>query len=324
MKTLMTKIASFVLVGTFALGALAFSPAPVYAQDQSPTPQPNHLTRTYDRLTDAYNREQTALGKLSDGLSKAGGAVSHVGDLISKGNAAGLDTSSLTAALSAFQSALSSAQASQSTAAGILSTHNGFDGSGKVTDSVAALNTVTSAGQALKNSASAMKGAGSALKSAVTAWVDANKGYYNGKLEEGLGKLNEWLGVQGTNIGKLNDAAVKLQNFITKAKANGEDTSSLEVVLADLQSKTPQSQSYHDQAVSILGSHAGFDDSGKVTDAKTAAATLKSANEQLTASKDINVGLYNELKSAYDAWKAAHPHTTPVPTVEPTAESTLG
>jgi hypothetical protein len=276
-------------------------------------------------LQDAYQREQTALITQANHLTTANNAVGRVQDLISKGNSAGLDTSALQSALATFQSALSTAQSDHNNAAGILSSHNGFDGSGNVTDASAALQTVTSAAQDMKDAASALAGAGSALATATKDWVASNKSYYDGKLTDAYKNLNNWLGIQPTNIGKLSDASSKLQDYITKAKANGEDTSSLEAVLADLNTKIPQSQSYHDQAASTLGTHAGFDSNGNVTDEATAHQTLQSAREQLNNSKNINAALAQEVKNALQSWKDSHPSATPLPTIsEPTAEPTNG
>jgi hypothetical protein len=333
MKKQTVKFLSILLVGVLALGVLtAFSPVgTVYADDTTPTAVPRNGVKGagaqngYPRLQDAYQREQKALSKQANHLTTANNAVGRVQDLISKGNSAGLDTSSLQSALSTFQSALSTAQTDHNNAAGVLSSHNGFDASGNVTDPTAALQTVTTAAQDMKDAASALKGAGSTLSTAVKNWVAANKGYYDGKLADAYKNLNNWLGIQQTNIGKLSDASGKLQDFINKAKANGEDTSSLEAVLADLNAKIPQSQGYHDQASSILGKHAGFDNSGNVTDEATARQTLQSAGDQLNNSEKINVALAQEVKNALQSWKSSHPTATPLPTsVVPTAQPTNG
>jgi hypothetical protein len=327
------KIFSILLVGAMAVGTLAaFSPvSTVYADDSTPTAVPGKdgngagAQRSYTHLQDAYQREQTALSTQANHLTTANNAVGRVQDLISKGNSAGLDTSALQSALTTFQSALSTAQSDHNNAAGVLSAHSGFDASGNVTSPTAALQTVTTAAQDMKDAASALKGAGSTLSTAVKTWVAANKGYYDGKLTDAYKNLNNWLGIQQTNIGKLSDASGKLQDFINKAKANGEDTSSLEAVVADLNAKIPHSQGYHDQAASILGKHAGFDDSGNVTDEATARQTLQSARDQLNNSKNINVALAQEVKNALQSWKSSHPSDTSVPAIsEPTAEPTNG
>jgi len=333
MKKQTIKILSILLIGVMAVGALAaFSPVgTVYADDTTPTVAPGNGGANTGKqnndahLQDAYQREQATLTKQANHLTNANNAVGRVNNLISKGNAAGLDTSALQSALTTFQSALSTAQSDHDDAAGVLSTHSGFDASGNVTDANAAKQTVQTAAQDLKNVASALKGAGSALTTAVKNWVAANKSYYDGKITDAYKNLNNWLGIQQTNIGKLSDASGKLQDFINKAKANGEDTSGLQAVLADLNAKIPQSQGYHDQAASILGKHAGFDDSGNVTDETTARQTLQSARDQLNNSKNINVALGQEVKNAIQAWKSAHPTSTIIPaTPEPTTAPTSG
>jgi hypothetical protein len=319
MKKQTVKFLSILLVGVLAVGALAAIPSgAVFAA--STTAQ-----RSYPGLQNAYQHEQTALATQANRLTTANNAITRVQDVITRGNANGLDTSSLQSALSTFQSALATAQTDHNDAAGVLSSHNGFDGAGNVTDATVALQTVTTAAQDMLGASMAMVGAGATLTAAVKNWVAANKSYYDGKLTDAYKNLNNWLGIQTTNIGLLNDSASKLQDYITKAKANGEDTSSLDAVLADLNAKIPQSQSYHDQAASALGTHAGFDSNGNVTDETTALQTLKSATEQLNNSKNINVALALEVKNALQTWKNSHPSTSPLPTiVEPTAEPTDG
>jgi len=315
MKKQIVKFLSILLVGVFAVGALAaFPTGAVYAA--SGTPQ-----RSYTVLQNTYQREQTLLAGQANRLTMANNAIGRVQDIINRGNTNGLDTSSLQSALAAFQSSLSTAQTDHNNAAGVLSSHNGFDGSGNVTDATAALQTVSTAGLDLANAASTLANASTTLVSAAKSWVAANKSYYDGKITAAYNNLNNWLSIQATNIGRLNDAASKLQAYITQAKANGEDTSSLEAVLADLNTKIPQSQSYHDQAASTLSTHAGFDGSGNVTDEATALQTLKTAGAQLNNSKNINVALGLELQNAIQSWKSTHPSAAPLPTiVEPTAE----
>ncbi|HTX80038.1 MAG TPA: hypothetical protein VMC62_10230 [Longilinea sp.] len=309
MKTQIVKFLSILLVGVLAAGALAAFPSrAVYAQ--STTSQ-----RSYAALQNAYQREQTALATQANHLTMANNTIGRVQDIITRGNTNGLDTSSLQSALSSFQASLATAQTDHNNAAGVLSSHNGFDGSGNVTDATAALQTVTTAAQDLSAAATTLANASTALVAAAKSYVTANESYYEGKMTDAYNRLNDWLNVQTTNLGRLNDAATKLQDYITKAKANGEDTSSLEAVLADLNAQIPQSQSYHDQATSTLSTHAGFDSNGNVTDATTAHQTLETARQQLNNSKNINVALGLELQNAIQSWKSSHPAAAPLPTI---------
>jgi len=269
-----------------------------------------------EKMKSVYQKEQDALGKLNGYLSKTGDASTRVQALIDKGNAAGVDTSTLSAALTSFQTSVATAQSFHDHAATLLGTHAGFDEQGNVTDSTAAKQTLQEAASSLKTAGSTLGAAADALKTAATAWLDANKGILDGKLREGLQSANDWLSVQATNISKLQDASTELSAFIDKARSKGMDTSNLEAVLGDLNSQIPCSQSNHGTASSILTTHPGFDDSGKVIDEGTAKQTLESAKTSLDASRSINVSLANELKAAIDAWKSVHPGSTETPSIE--------
>jgi hypothetical protein len=285
-----------------ALGLMAFSPAtPVLAQRSDSAVQPKQQDTS--RLEEVYQREQTALAKLAGFLSMG----EEVESLIDRGNIKSLDTSSLSAARSAFESSLATAQSGYNVVSGILASHAGFNGSGKVMDRDQAIQTLKDAGAAMKSAGATLKEAGSILKAAMQSWIQANKGAINDVLSQWYQKEQEWLSTQGSNISKLNDAAGKIQGFVDKAQESGEDTSSLEAVIADIHAQLPQSQLFHDGAASILASHAGFDASGKVIDMASAKSTLASAKSDLENSKSINVSLATEINAAIDNWKATHP-----------------
>jgi hypothetical protein len=301
-----TRMAAIAMAAAMLFSALAVNPVVVHAQDGTPQADTS-------KLEEIYQKELGVLTKQDEHAAKIATIEGNVQKLIDKGNANGLDTSALSAALTAFHTSVATASASHANAASTLATHNGFDASGKVTDRTAAIQTLKDAGYSLKAAAETYKGGADALREAVRSWIEANRGYFNGKLEEAYQKAQEWLSKQQTNIGKLNDAAIKLQTLIEKAKAKGLDTSSLEAVVSDINSQLPQSQSAHNQAASILGTHAGFDASGKVTDVAAARQTLNSVRESLNASKTINVSLAQELRDAIQAWKAAHPKAAETP-----------
>lgn len=298
-----------------ALGLMAFSPAtPVLAKRSGSAVQPKQQDTS--KLEEVYQREQTALAKLAGFLSIGEDAIGKVESLINRGNVKGLDTSSLSAALSAFESSLATAQSGHNLASNILASHAGFNGSGKVVDRDQAVQTLKDAGAAMKSAAATLKEAGSILKAAMQSWIQANKGTVNDALSKWYQKEQEWLSTQGGNISKLSDAAEKIQAFIDKAHQSGEDTSSLETVIADIHAQLPQSQLFHDGAASILASHAGFDASGIVIDAASAKFTLESAKSKLENSKSINISLAAEIKAAVDNWKATHPENEESPDVK--------
>ena len=74
---------------------------------------------------------------------------------------------------------------------------------------------------------------------------------------------------------KADKLITNLEDAIENGEANGKDVSAVEDTLAELNSQLASARSAHDEAASLLTSHAGFDDSGKVTDGKSALATIR-------------------------------------------------
>ncbi len=314
LRCIFTRIAAVLVTGVTALAFFAFSPAVVYAQDETPPAEP---TPDPARLQEIYVREQTALTRQDEAATRISEGITRAESLISKGDAAGLDTSALSAALVQFESSMAGAKTAHESAAAILAAHAGFDASGTVTDIEQARQTLQSAGEALKSAAGIYKSARETLRSAVQSWVEANQAFFTGKMEERHQNELSWLSKQEANIGKLSNAASRLQTLIERGQAKGYDTFSLEAVVADINAQLPQSQAYHDTAAGILDAHAGFNGSGKVMDAATARQTLQAAAEALNAAKQINTSLAQEIKAAVEAWRSEHPAPAPEPTAIP-------
>lgn len=308
------KVVTILSALVIALGLMAFLPVPpVLAQSMVTAEKP--LKQDYSRLEELFQREQVALERLAGFISSGEVAISRVQGLIDRGNANDLDTSALSAAISSFESSLATSQNAYGTAAGILASHAGFNGSGKVMDRDAALQTLKEAGAAMKSAGSTLKDASGSLRTAVQSWVQANKPSVDDRLSQLYQKTLEWSIVQGDNINKFKDAEANIQTLIKKAQERGEDTSNLENVIANITAQLPQSQSYHEAAVSILANHAGFDASGNVTNVATAKSTLESAKNNLDSSKNINISLAQEIKAAVEAWKVAHPKSEAAPDI---------
>ncbi len=308
LKNILARIATMVLTGSMAIAFFAFSPVSVYAQDETP---PVESTPDPTRLQEIYSREQQALTRQDEIASIVSEGIARAQNLIAKGSAASLDTSTLSAALAQFESSLATAQAAHDSAAAILAAHTGFDEAGNVIDAALARQTVRSAGEALKSASATFKSAREALRSALQNWMEANQDFFTSKLEERYQNALGWLSTQAANIGKLSNAADRLQTLIERGQGQGYDTSSLEAVLADINAQLPQAQAYHDTAAGILDVHEGFNGSGKVMDPAAARQTLQSAAEALNAAKQINASLAQELRSAIEAWRVAHPAPSP-------------
>ena len=127
----------------------------------------------------------------------------------------------------------------------------------------------------------------------------------NQALEKAYAKLNEWLAQQEANLGKADTAAGKVQELITKASANGRDVSDLEAALSSFNSRIAAAKVDHQSAAAVLGSHAGFDGSGKVTDRAAARQTLQDGRNSLDSAKDKLVAASEQLKDALRKWRQA-------------------
>jgi hypothetical protein len=264
------------------LAALALAVASVFtapaatahADDPTPTPHPAQQARD-DLLKNWYQREQNWLNIQTQNLAKANEAAGKVQDWINGLKSKGKDTSALEAALATFQSQIAAAQSSHDTAANILKTHAGFDDSGNVTDPDQARQTLVTARQSLADAHNVLLQAGRDLRKAVQDFRKTN-------LEEnGLPRLQKWLSVQQTHLDATNQIVSKVQDYINAQKAKGKDTSSLEAALATFQSRVATAQASHTTAANILNTHAGFDDSGHVTDPDQARQTLVTARQSL-------------------------------------------
>ncbi|MCL4465807.1 MAG: hypothetical protein M1401_15810 [Chloroflexi bacterium] len=80
-----------------------------------------------------------------------------------------------------------------------------------------------------------------------------------------------------TRLDKAANLATKMRQVIDKRKAASKDTKPLEKALDQFTKDVASAQGLHNDAQSILGTHAGFDASGKVTDVEQARKTLRDA-----------------------------------------------
>lgn len=76
------------------------------------------------------------------------------------------------------------------------------------------------------------------------------------------------LSAQQTRIQEAKNVEQKTQATIDKLTSEGKDASWLSTALATFTQGVSTAESYTNQAVSILNAGAGFDSSGKVTDAR--------------------------------------------------------
>jgi enamine deaminase RidA (YjgF/YER057c/UK114 family) len=120
-------------------------------------------------------------------------------------------------------------------------------------------------------------------------------------------------------LGKLSTDSAgrisKLQDFINKAKAKGLDVSSLQSALDAFSAAVKQAQTLYQSGQGTISSHPGFDNAGKVMDAKAAAQTVKAVMDNLKQIREILAAPTKALKVAFAAFRQANkPTSTPTPT----------
>jgi hypothetical protein len=118
------------------------------------------------------------------------------------------------------------------------------------------------------------------------------------KMEKAYQRELEWLEKQTERLAHTAENVEKVNNLIAKAEERGLDTSPLKTALAAYQASVADAQASHDSAAAILGAHAGFDDSGKVTDKEAARQTLADAHDALQEARHILNNAAYELREA--------------------------
>lgn len=110
------------------------------------------------------------------------------------------------------------------------------------------------------------------------------------RLERLYQRAVNWSEGQADNLVRADEAAATTQTYIDEKKAAGLDTSALEAALASYKTQIAEARVFHDQAVTVLNTHSGFDDAGKVTDVPAARLTLADAGSALGQAR---VRIYN-------------------------------
>jgi len=128
------------------------------------------------------------------------------------------------------------------------------------------------------------------------------------RLEASYDKLVDWYNKQSEWMGKADTTVAKTQSMIDKATARGLDASAVQSALNTFAALYPDARVYNQQAGAILSTHAGFDDSGNVTDPAAAIETLRSLQAALKAGYDTmggenhaGVALRQAVKAFLDA-----------------------
>jgi hypothetical protein len=134
------------------------------------------------------------------------------------------------------------------------------------------------------------------------------------RLEQAWARLQEAYARQGERLGKADEFIAKVQSLIDKANEMGYDTSAVQAALDAFAAAIPAAQAAHEPGAAIIASHAGFDESGNVTDHAAALETAKALRQVLKDTRAAMGGTGQALRDAIRAFREAH---QPVPTEEP-------
>ena len=139
--------------------------------------------------------------------------------------------------------------------------------------------------------------------SAATSTPPAQNQAVDQRLEKAFQAEQAWLAKQTDNLAKANGAVAKAQAWIDKQKAQGLDTSAVEAALSTYQTQIATAELSHDTAAGIVNSHAGFDGSGKVTDADQARQTVVNARQSLNDARRILTQAVRDLRTAINQFR---------------------
>lgn len=115
-------------------------------------------------------------------------------------------------------------------------------------------------------------------------------------------------------LGKTEDFIGKAQKLIDRASEHGKDVSAVQAALDAFADAVEDAKPIYESGQAIVDSHAGFDDSGKVTDSEQAKETVRAMGEKMKEIKDAMGGTGQALRDAIHAFRAANPRPEKTPT----------
>lgn len=126
------------------------------------------------------------------------------------------------------------------------------------------------------------------------------------RLEQAWARLQTAYARQGERLDKADEFIARVQTLIEKVSAKGWDTSAVQAALDAFAAAIPAAQAAHEPGAAIIASHAGFDESGKVTDRAAAIETVKALGQVLKDTHTARNGTGEALRDAIRAMFEAH------------------
>jgi hypothetical protein len=110
----------------------------------------------------------------------------------------------------------------------------------------------------------------------------------------------------GKVFNDIDDTLTIFQARINRAAKNGKDVTSLQSALDAFAAALKKSKPIYDGMGQLVSSHAGFDASGKVTDAEQAKSTAKAMGDKLKELKESMGGTGKALREAVKDFREAN------------------
>ncbi len=142
----------------------------------------------------------------------------------------------------------------------------------------------------------------------------APKDKVNKALEQSLVRAKKSLLLQDAHLTRVAAFADKVATAIDKAKEKGKDTTAIEQALATFRQQIAAARADWQAASSALSTHDGFDGQGKVTNAETARATIKTARDAMLKAHNTVKSAGKTMRDALKAFRKAN-RTTGAPDV---------
>ena len=133
--------------------------------------------------------------------------------------------------------------------------------------------------------------------------------FNDARLERAWARTQAAYDRQGYRLDQAEAFIARIQNLIDKASQNGKDTSAVQAALDALAAVIPAVQTAHAPGATIIGSHAGFDANGIVTERSTAIETVKSLAQVLKDTRTAMNGTGHALRDAIKAFRMANKPT---------------
>jgi hypothetical protein len=99
----------------------------------------------------------------------------------------------------------------------------------------------------------------------------------------------------------------RVQGLIDRAEANGKDVSGVQAALDGFEAALREARPVYESTRGIVNSHQGFDNNGKVTDARKAQETVDAMRGKLKEIKDAMGGTGRALRESIRAFREANP-----------------